>query len=153
MVAASWGLLHPPTSAASQKVLASLADDRGAGSESVQAIATSQLWRLPRKWSPSEIEALQKNLDQFPDEVKAGPLLLMGKIRKNAGQTAEAIDCFLQIATLYPEQHDLVLLALEAAYLALRDLDPSEATDVGQWLVRQFPQSPQADEILRQVGR
>ncbi len=153
LVAASWGLLHPPTSNASRQVMASFAEDQGPGSHSVQAIATAQLWRLTGNWSPPQIEALQKELDQFPNEVKAGPLLLLGKIRKNAGQTAEATDCFLQIATLYPEQHDLVLLALEAAYLSLRDLDPSESSDVGQWLVRQFPKSPQADEILRQVGR
>jgi hypothetical protein len=59
----------------------------------------------------------------------------------------------LQVATLYPEQHDLVLLGLEAAYTTLRTLDPAEATRVGQWLVQLHPESGQADEIQRELGR
>lgn len=180
LAAASLGLQHPPTAAASQKVLESLAAGTGAtrpnlgGAEAgtsggsrasenpvgagplpneVAFLAEAQLWRVPQRYSVEQLQELQNKVESWPTELRAGPLYLLGKSWKNTGQLNLAADAMLQVATLYPEQHDLVLLGLEAAYTTLRTLDPAEATRVGQWLVQLHPESGQADEIQRELGR
>ncbi len=180
LAAASLGLQHPPTAAASQKVLESLAAGSGAtrpnpgGAEAgtsggsrvggspvgvgplpneVTILAEAQLWRVPQRYSVEQLQELQNRVESWPTELRAGPLYLLGKSWKNAGQLNLAADAMLQVATLYPEQHDLVLLGLEAAYTTLRTVDPAEAARVGQWLVQQHPESGQADEIQRELGR
>lgn len=180
LAAASLGLQHPATAAASQKVLESLAAAAGATQSNpsggaagtavgsrpsgnqvgaspfpneVAFLAEAQLWRVPQRYSVEQLQELQNKVESWPTALRAGPLYLLGKSWKNAGQLNLAADAMLQVATLYPEQHDLVLLGLEAAYTTLRTLDPAEATRVGQWLVQLHPESGQADEIQRELGR
>lgn len=180
LAAASLGLQHPPTAAASQKVLESLAAGAGAtrpnrgGEEAgtsvgsranenpidfgsapneVALLAEAQLWRVPQRFTVEQLQELQNRVESWPTELRAGALYLLGKSWKNAGQLNLAADAMLQVATRYPEQHDLVLLGLEAAYTTLRTLDPAEATRVGEWLVQLHPESGQADEIQRELGR
>lgn len=180
LAAASLGLQHPPTAAASQRVLEGLV--RAAAGESggpvagagvvgspanleagaaprvadVQRaagwLAEAQLWRIPRGYSVEQLQVLQARADAGPVELGAGPQCLLGRLWKNAGQANRAIDASLQVATRYPEQHDLVLLGLETAYTTLRGVDPAEASRVGQWLVQLQPNSGQADEIRRELG-
>jgi hypothetical protein len=151
---ASLGLMHPPTSEASLKVFEAYATPGDSRTEfsPLEAIATAQLWRLPQNRSPQTLKLMQAQLDRFPAEVKAGPLLVMGKLWKNSGEPKLAADAFLQLATLYPEQHELVLLGLEAAYYTLRSLDRDDATRVGEWLVARHPNAPQTDEIRKELG-
>lgn len=151
---ASLGLLHPPTAAASQKVLEAFAPSGDAPSAlgPLPAIATAQLWRLPQNRSVQQLQQMQTQLNVFPDEAKAGPLLVMGKLWKNAGEAKLAADSFLQLAELYPDQHDLVLLGLEAAYYTLRDVDRDDAARVGELLVTRHPDAAQTDEIRKELG-
>jgi tetratricopeptide (TPR) repeat protein len=154
LAGASLGLLHAPTAGDSRQVLEALAA-RSRGTDPrdpLAAVAEAQLWRGPRSWTPEQVDSLQATLEQFPPEIKAGPWLVLGKLRKNVGQSERAADAFLQIAAVYPEQHDLVLLGLESAYFTLKELDPDDALRVGRWLVQQYPESPQAAAIKKQVG-
>ena len=151
---ASLGLLHPPTSAASQKVFEAVAATGNSPTEfgPREAIAIAQLWRLPQPRSREQLKIMQAQLEAFPPEVKAGPLLVVGKHWKGAGEPKLAADAFLQLASLYPEQHDLVLLGLEAAYYTLRELDREDAVRVGEWLVARHPDAMQTDEIRKELG-
>lgn len=154
LTGASLGLLHPPTSAASQAVLEVYAPLTSTLTEfsPLEAIATAQLWRLPQRRSPQQLKQMQAQLDNFPTEVKAGALLVMGKLWKNSAEPRLAADAFLQLAALYPDQHDLVLLGLEAAYYTLRDVDRDDAARVGEWLIARHPAAAQTDEIRKELG-
>lgn len=154
LVAASMGLLHPPTSAACQSVFSAYvpATDDGKEIGEIEAIARAQLWRLPQNRSLDDLRLMQAQLERFPGESKAGPLLVLGKLWKSAGKPEAAADAFLRIAALYPEQHDLVLLGLEAAYYTLRDLDQNDAKRVGQWLVHRHPEAAQTVDIRKELG-
>ncbi|MBL8890666.1 MAG: hypothetical protein JNL67_11875 [Planctomycetaceae bacterium] len=154
LVGASLGLLHPPTSASCQTVLNGFipANDEGKEMSAMEAIARAQLWRLPQNRSLDDLQSMHSELERFPQDAKAGPLLVLGKLWKGAGKPEVAADAFLQIAALYPEQHDLVLLGLEAAYYTLRDLDQNEAKRVGQWLVHRHPTAAQTVDIRKELG-
>ncbi|MDP1561160.1 MAG: hypothetical protein Q8M16_07165 [Pirellulaceae bacterium] len=154
LTGASLGLLHPPTSANSQAVLEAYAPLESSLTEfrPLEAIATAQLWRRPQSRSPQQLKQMQAQLDAFPAEVKAGALLVMGKLWKNSAEPKLAADAFLQLAALYPNQHDLVLLGLEAAYYTLRDMDRDDAARVGEWLIARHPNAAQTDEIRKELG-
>jgi tetratricopeptide (TPR) repeat protein len=154
LVGASLGLMHPATTSASQQVFAEYVKSEDSAKEfgALESIARAQLWRLPQNRSPEELRLLQTQLAAFPVEARAGALLVLGKLWKAAGKPDLAADSFLQIAVLYPEQHDLVLLGLEAAYYTLRELDREEAARVGQWLVQRHPSAAQTDEIRKELG-
>jgi len=180
LAAASLGLQHPPTAAASQKVLAALAASNestsppanptelgaaggsqakparaggDAGQSPIALLAEAQLWRVPQRYTVEQLQTLQAKVDSWPPELRAGPLYLLGRAWKNAGQLNLSTDAMLQVATLYPEQHDLVLLGLEAAYTNLRSVEMTEAQRVGQWLVQRHPDSGQAREIRGELGQ
>jgi len=124
-----------------------------AGQSPIALLAEAQLWRVPQRYTVEQLQTLQAKVDSWPPELRAGPLYLLGRAWKNAGQLNLSTDAMLQVATLYPEQHDLVLLGLEAAYTNLRSVEMTEAQRVGQWLVQRHPDSGQAREIRGELGQ
>jgi len=147
LLGASHGLTHPNTTRQSQAVLESL---QNSGDSALAALAAAQLWRLQREPNEKWVSEAERKVAEFPAAVRAGPWLLLGRMSRQAGLGVQAADYFLQIPTLFPQQHDLVLLGLEGGYRTLMSEDPVEAEAIADWLLEQFPESAQADEIRSQ---
>lgn len=144
LLAASYGLQLPQHAAAARKAMHELT---GAPDRNIAALANAQLWRLETQVSDTRLAEIEKQLQSIPVRLQSGPLLVVGRLKKMANQPRAAVADFLRIATLYPQQHHLVLLGLDQAYLTLNGLEDPQAVLVGRWLKQRFPDSNQAVAI------
>lgn len=110
----------------------------------IAGLATAQLWRTQTTASAADLAQRESAIENLPGDLQAGPRLVLGRLMKSANDDRAAVVQFLKVATLYPEQHALVLLGLDQAYLTLKGLGDPQAETVGQWLKQRFPDSSAA---------
>lgn len=141
---ASYGLQNPKFSAASQTVMQKLAQNQEVA---LRDLAIAQLWRLESQPTEAALDKMQKKLGEMERTIRAGPLLVLARQYRLARQDRKAVLHFLEVSTSYPQQHALVLLGLDGAYLTLTSLDDPQSSIVGQWLTDRFPNSAQANAL------
>gem|GEM_PF-1935584 len=147
---ASYGLQNPKFSAASQAVLEKLSQTQEGF---VQDLVIAQLWRLENQPTQASLDKMQAKLGEMDREIRAGPLLVLARQCRLARQDRKAVLLFLEVSTSYPQQHSLVLLGLDGAYLTLNSLNDPQSAIVSQWLRDRFPDSARADSARADSAR
>lgn len=151
MAGASLGLLHGPTMRESRQVLDTIAQASNVPKElsPLAHLANAQLWRLPADRSETQLTQLRQEILSWPAECRAGPWWILGNLYKQKQADDQAADAFLKVATVYQEQHDLVLLGLDAAYRTLQKSSQRESASIAVWMRRQFPNAPQTADLTQ----
>lgn len=144
LLAASYLLQNPETTGRARQTLQALTTN---SDRNVVALAETQLWRLETDVDAARLAELQAGCEAIPEALRAGPLLQLARLKKNAGRPKDAVADFLRVATMYPQQYSLVLLGLDQAYLTLNGLGDGQAKQVGEWLKQRFPDSVAASAI------
>jgi tetratricopeptide (TPR) repeat protein len=137
LMGASW-LLNSADRAAAEDRLRTLATGQDAN---VAMLAEAQRWRTRIVTAtPQDTQAWQRRIEQFPEMLRAGPYLTLGRALARLEQHQQAALVVMRIPILYPLQYDL---AAEALLLAGEQLtqagNQQEARSVFVELVRDYP--------------
>lgn len=150
LLGASWLLVSPRRSAATQ-ALETLARDED---PRVAFLASAQLWRgATATVTDQQLEQWTQLVERMPDELRAGPYLLLAQGYARREQAQQAALYYLRLPILFPEQRTLAAEALLAAGRQLEQLGrPEEAEPLYRELLADYPNSPLADQAQRQLS-
>lgn len=93
----------------------------------IASLAQAQLWRgAAATASQEQLAAWKKNLEEFPEDLRAGPYLALGRIAAQRGDPVQAALLLLHVPILYPQQRSLAAEGLLAAAQSLEKTGPAD---------------------------
>jgi tetratricopeptide (TPR) repeat protein len=120
----------------------------------IATLAEAQLWRGRfASATASQLEGWSRKLDRFPESLRAGPYLTLGRAWLQLGQQEQAELALLHVPILFPRQRRL---AAEALWLAAGALSqqghPPEAARLYHELIHDYPDSRHAAEARNRLA-
>ncbi|MEX0714489.1 MAG: hypothetical protein WD278_19285, partial [Pirellulales bacterium] len=102
----------------------------------IAALAQAQLWRgAAATASQQQLAAWKKNLAEFPEDLRAGPYLTLGRIAAQRGDPVQAALLLLHVPILYAQQRSL---AAEGLLAAAQSLEKTGQADAAPMLYREL---------------
>ncbi len=121
----------------------------------IAALAQAQSWRGELATVREEqVARWQRNFAQFPEELRAGPYLVLGQALARLNKSEQAALTLLHVPILYPGERQLSAAALRAAAQLLeRANQPAAATRLYQELTASYAGLRAADEAAQELER
>ncbi len=145
LLAASW-LLSGASRSASRQRLQRLTDSWEGW---IAQLATAQLWRMQMDRATTvECERWARLIARMPPELRAGPLTVLGRAWRQAGQPETAAITLMKVPILHTDERELAVASL----MQVAKLVPSdEQNGVYREVVDTFPYSAEASMARRQL--
>jgi tetratricopeptide (TPR) repeat protein len=149
LLGASW-LLTTAERGAAEDTLRTLATGKDA---SVAMLAEAQRWRTQIVTAtPQDTVNWQRRIEQFPELLRAGPYLILGRALARLGQHERAALTLMRIPILHPIQYDLAAEALMLAGEELKQAgNEQEARSVFREVINDYPDHRLASAAQRQL--
>ncbi|QGJ71501.1 Hypothetical protein PBC10988_32080 [Planctomycetales bacterium 10988] len=115
------------------------------------ALAKAQGWRAELVTNSVQVPAWDTALESIPEELRGGPLLVVGQAWLRQKEYESAALRLMEAAILYPEQTQVAAQALHDAGLVMAAMNqPDEAARLWQELIERFPQQNRLVQQARQ---
>jgi tetratricopeptide (TPR) repeat protein len=151
LLGASW-LLTTAERGAAEDTLRTLATGKDA---SVAMLAEAQRWRTQIVTAtPQDTSRWQRRIEQFPEMLRAGPYLTLGRALARLEQHEQAALTLMRIPILHPIQYDLAAEALMLAGEELKQAgNEQEARSVFRELINDYPNHRLASAAQQQLDQ
>ena len=143
LIGASWSLNGPGREKAI-KVLEELVDDID---PRISSLAKSQLWRTRINVSQRQLQVWQESIQEMPRPCQAGPRLVIAGLQLRASMDKPAVENWMKVVTLHPEQPPLVAESLFRLTSQLMANKRPEVSTLSGELKTRYPQSKWARQL------